>query len=155
MKVCSTCHIVKPLSNFWKDGRPGRCSKSRCIECSSDYNKAYRLKNKDRLNAKTREKYDLMQSREWHLKRKYGISFKEYQDLLKVQGGICAICGKPEPSHKTLDVDHDHETGKIRGILCTNCNRMIGYAHDSEERLGCAADYLSSRKSGRNLSEPT
>ena len=83
MKTCSTCGVVKPLSDFWTDNRPGRGPKPRCIECSSQYNTAYNLKNREERNAKTREKYDSMRSREWHLKRKYGLTHKQYLELLK------------------------------------------------------------------------
>lgn len=87
-------------------------------------------------------------SREWSLKKKYSISAEEYSQLLNGQNGVCAICQGIEkhkyPSGKIRDfaVDHDHETGAIRGLLCTNCNRAIGYLGDSPERLRAAADYL-------------
>ena len=56
--------------------------------------------------------------RKSHLKRKYGLTLEAYQELLDSQGGGCPICGKPDPDN----VDHDHETGRVRGILCWDCN---------------------------------
>jgi len=68
------------------------------------------------------EQYRRYQRRH-HLKEKYGITLEEYDRLLAAQGGVCAIC--QQPSLKTLHVDHDHETGKPRGLLCFTCNRFL------------------------------
>ena len=72
------------------------------------------------------------------LKRKFGITLDEYNQLLKEQGDVCAICGRKEryKHHqngeiKKLSVDHDHKTGKVRGLVCTNCNAVLGYAQDN------------------------
>lgn len=75
------------------------------------------------------------------LKRLFGISSKEYEALLLTQGGACAIC-KSLPNRKFLHVDHDHETGKVRGLLCMRCNHSLerldtfpGWGHDAETYL--------------------
>ena len=75
------------------------------------------------------------------MKRKYGITLKEYSKLLIAQNGTCAICGHP-PNGKHLAVDHDHITGKVRGLLCDSCNPMLGYARDDRKILASAIDYL-------------
>lgn len=85
--------------------------------------------------------------RERNLQRDYGISVSAYEDLLKGQGDVCKICNKPETSKlrgvtKNLAVDHCHKTGKIRGLLCSNCNRGLGLLQDSEEILSKAISYL-------------
>lgn len=75
--------------------------------------------------------------------RKYGLSNKQFVDLLNTQGGVCAICGKPETRHdnqsknKTcnLSIDHNHKTGKLRGLLCNNCNTGIGHLKVDEEGI--------------------
>jgi Autographiviridae endonuclease VII len=73
-----------------------------------------------------------------HLKRRYGISRADYVALLKRQGGVCAICGKP--SKKTLCVDHCHSTGRIRGLLCRKCNFGLGcYAEDQAAMIAALA----------------
>lgn len=86
-----------------------------------------------------------------NLLRRYGITELEYQEMLKKQKGCCAICGvdKPIPSHNSKDgspqrlaIDHCHETGKVRGLLCFSCNRGIGYLKDSIELLESAIIYL-------------
>lgn len=88
------------------------------------------------------------QAREWLLQNKYGISADEYDELLRKQGGVCAICSS-EPlggstSTRCLHVDHCHETGRIRGLLCSTCNTGLGLFKDSEELLWKAASYLTS-----------
>jgi hypothetical protein len=85
-------------------------------------------------------------------KRKYGISEEDYSDLWQNQNGLCAICGVPLQNilmdHTDLRyksaIDHDHETGRVRGLLCGACNCAIGYMQDDPERLVPAAGYLLS-----------
>jgi hypothetical protein len=85
----------------------------------------------------------------------YGVEIEEYQAMLDAQAGKCAICKKGETSlHqngsiKSLAVDHCHETGAIRGLLCFRCNMMIGYAQDDPERLLKGAAYLQA--GGKNV----
>ena len=79
--------------------------------------------------------------RRYYLQRHYGISLEEYDRLLTQQNGGCAICheGKPRRRHA---VDHNHKTGKVRGLLCGSCNRALGYFKDSPELLASAITYL-------------
>jgi hypothetical protein len=81
-----------------------------------------------------------------HLKKVYGLTKEAYEDLLCAQGGCCAICERePEvasPKAPYLSVDHNHETGKIRGLLCNPCNRGIGYLQDDVIITEKAAAYL-------------
>ena len=82
-----------------------------------------------------------------HLKSRYGITLEEYEAMLTEQGGVCAICGLPENDRykRRLSVDHDHETGAIRGLLCHMCNTGLGKFTDSSELLTSAANYLIER----------
>lgn len=80
------------------------------------------------------------QERERHLIRKYGMTQADYDRMFSAQGGQCAICNKTQ--ERALDVDHCHATGLVRGLLCTNCNRMIGHAGDRADKLRAAANYL-------------
>jgi hypothetical protein len=77
--------------------------------------------------------------RKSHLKRKYGLTLEGFEELLASQGGGCAICGKPDVDN----VDHDHRTGQVRGILCWNCNVAIGQFEDDVDRVMAAAAYLA------------
>ena len=79
------------------------------------------------------------------LLRKFGISWAEYETMFLLQGGVCAICKKPEQQEKRLAVDHCHDTGKVRGLLCSMCNTAIGKLNDSVELLQRAIEYLEGR----------
>lgn len=79
--------------------------------------------------------------------RRYGLTLEQYAELLKRQNGVCAICGEPETLVRkgtlcALTIDHDHETGQVRGLLCNNCNRGIGLLKDNPDVLRHAASYL-------------
>lgn len=78
----------------------------------------------------------------------YGLTIEEYEALAEKQHGLCAICRRPETTVSkdgrqwTLAVDHDHKTGTVRGLLCTPCNRGIGFLGDDADLLLTAAAYL-------------
>lgn len=80
--------------------------------------------------------------RRYHLKRKYGITPEEYDALLAAQGGGCGICGRLPRDDIALHVDHDHTTGRIRGLLCFRCNNALGDFEDDPDRLSAALGYL-------------
>jgi hypothetical protein len=81
--------------------------------------------------------------RSGHLRRTFGLTLEEYEQLLAAQGGRCAIC-RSEPGKISLHVDHDHETGKVRGLLCFRCNGGAGQFKEDVELLARAIDYLDS-----------
>ena len=89
-----------------------------------------------------------MTSRDNYLRRKYNITEAEYDALLAAQGGVCAICGK-RPGRVRLGVDHDHATGKVRGLLCVRCNKALGPFEWSVAVLERAAVYMSKIAEGR------
>lgn len=74
--------------------------------------------------------------------RKFGVSREQYVEMHDAQQGVCAICGRPCPTGRSLAVDHDHSTGRVRGLLCMPCNTAIGQMGDDPERLVAAASYL-------------
>lgn len=74
---------------------------------------------------------------------RYGITLEQYEEILTAQGGVCAICGGTKLSRGNFfHVDHDHETGEIRGLLCDRCNHGLGKFGDSVEILQKAIEYL-------------
>lgn len=78
-----------------------------------------------------------------NLELKYGIDDAEYNRLFKLQEGKCAICNRHQIEFtRSLCVDHDHKTGEIRGLLCTNCNLLLGYSKDNKSTLSSAIEYL-------------
>lgn len=86
---------------------------------------------------------DSKTQRSYVLKSTYGISLVEYELMYEAQNGVCAICKKPESSGKGLAVDHDHETGKVRSLLCFMCNTSIGKLGEDIPRILEAAAYLA------------
>jgi len=108
----------------------------------------YRAKPENRERARRRTKAwtkanpDRVRSR--HLRRKYGITQERYDELLRAQKGCCAICGARSPgsNRKVFNVDHNHRTGAVRGLLCGFCNRGIGNFKDSALLLKSAFKYL-------------
>lgn len=107
------------------------------------YNRAYNKANRDRLNAYRREHY----AKNKHLyrnqmyKMRYGITLEEYDAMLREQGGVCAICKKTDNSRE-LAVDHSHTTGAVRGLLCKQCNIMLGQIESAPGILDSAKEYL-------------
>lgn len=132
MKTCSRCGVSKETKDFHKNHTGKNGLMARCKVCILKY-------------CSTRQ----TQSRNNKLRRVYGLTLEEYDKMFNLQHGLCAICGKQEESlnrwTKTplnLAVDHNHETGEIRGLLCSSCNVGLGYFKDSIENLQRAIKYL-------------
>jgi hypothetical protein len=81
-------------------------------------------------------------ARTYHLRRRYGITAEEADLMLESQGGACAICRSAPADH----VDHDHETGSVRALLCFNCNGGLGQFRDDPAVLRAAADYVEEHR---------
>lgn len=81
-----------------------------------------------------------------HLRRRFGITPKQYTAMFKAQEGACAICDRPPTRRQRLSVDHDHETGKVRGLLCQGCNMALGLFGDNAAWLRAAISYLRDTK---------
>ena len=151
-KICTKCKKKKSVSEFYtskqaKDGHKSWC-KSCDIKCAAEWAKM----NKDK-RSKQRKIYSKT-IKDYHKKyalRKYGISLAEFEEMEIKQNGACAICGKKEV-HKNqwgnvrLSVDHCHISGKVRGLLCKNCNTGLGGFKDNIENLSKAISYLIRNK---------
>jgi hypothetical protein len=85
------------------------------------------------------------QHREYHLQKCYGISLEEYDKLLALQLGVCATCDTQHDVSKPLTVDHSHDTGRVRGLLCDGCNRSLATAKENPQILRALAEYLETR----------
>lgn len=113
-------------------------------------NKAYYEQNKDRFYINNRNYYlnNLGRVRKYnrnsYLSRTHKLTLEEFEALLSQQGNVCAICGTDTPGggRAVFSVDHDHETGQIRGLLCHGCNVGLGHFLDDPQLLLKAADYL-------------
>lgn len=151
MKTCSKCKQAKELAAFNKDLSKPDGLHSHCKQCHSD--RWNRIKNDPELRAKRSTA-----NRNWRqanperftkgvrcatLRKKYGLSSNDFDLLLADQGGGCAICGSLRSlGNGSLHVDHDHVTGKVRGILCQPCNTGLGKFRDRQDLLLRAVSYL-------------
>lgn len=102
-------------------------------------------KDPEHHKARVRASYDYAKRRARTLKKSYGITPEDYQEMFEKQQGVCRICGCSDSKHNVTEhllVDHCHQSGKVRGLLCTNCNFLIGQAQDSIDTLLNAAWYL-------------
>jgi hypothetical protein len=131
MKTCIKCGFPKPEDAFYLRLDTGRLS-GECRQCKKEYEKSYRSAHSQKIAVKRRNR---------GLVARYGITEERYQELFVQQKGCCAICDKPS-GEKRLHVDHDHATGRVRGLLCYPCNVGIGYLRDDPRKLRAAAQYL-------------
>ena len=108
-----------------------------------EYNRMWKENNPEKVKEyrKLHYHYDPDLTREYQLKALYGISNSDYEFILSSQGGVCAICGLPN-NGRNFAIDHDHETGKIRGLLCVGCNAGIGSLKDDVNLVRRALEYL-------------
>lgn len=127
-KVCVKCGEEKDISSF--SLTPAKNPRGTCKECRSSQHSG--IVGRDRK-----------------LKEKYNITHNDYLKMLEDQHGCCAGCGaKAEDQyHGVLDVDHNHKTGKVRGLLCNNCNRLLGFAGDNANVLLSLVAYLNKKGS--------
>lgn len=161
MKRCTKCGVLQPLENFYKakgtrDGHRGDCracfrkrAKERyplVREQAIERAQKWREENVERFRENQRRMRATpegkQRSRAYHLMKKYGLTPEQYDEMLAAQGGGCSICRRPPRDDIALHVDHDHETGAIRGLTCFRCNNALGDFNDDPVLLQRAADYL-------------
>ncbi len=165
---CTRCHQVFPVSNFYvvwikRDNNYRR--RPYCKECGRKQSRDWSGKQpKEKRNAKNRKYLSNNPEKNYHygrkarLRRNYGITLSDYDAMAKAQKGKCAICRKIETArkmkqecHDILSVDHCHETGKVRALLCRRCNAILGLANDDIALLKKAARYISRHKKAVTL----
>ena len=137
-KYCPDCNLYLEAEAFRKS-KKGRDGLSRiCLKC--EVHQVRTVSIDDKPNRK-------MRRREMKIRRfgahalKYGLSEKEWIEMLEVQKNLCAICRTKQPG-KVLCIDHDHKTGAVRGLLCGNCNVGLGNFKDNTKILKSAISYL-------------
>ena len=147
-RKCSVCHKKKKLDDFYKDkkGKWGRgyvCKPCAKQKSTKDYY-ANHEKRKKSNRQRSQQPEVRARDRDRLLKRKYGLSANDYDRLLRMQQGVCAICktDKRDKRDREMPVDHNHKTHAIRGILCDTCNRVIGLFGDDPETIRNAIRYL-------------
>ena len=135
MKTCSKCKEEKANSNFHISSKEKDGLQKQCKSCQSKRKKEWYKENKEKaLND--------------NYKYKYGISLEEYSEKLREQNHKCKICKKDETEvfKQTLYVDHNHDTGEVRGLLCHPCNAGLGHFKEQEDLLEAAKQYIKEYK---------
>lgn len=135
--VDTAASMIGPSGYYWQTLELSEDTKGRRAK-NVEYQRVYRAMNPD----KTKDR---------DLRRKYGITLADWQKMYDEQGGVCKICGTPETKVdrrqgvvRSLSVDHCHGTGKVRGLLCSDCNTAIGLFKHSEGLLNKAIKYCKS-----------
>ncbi|MGY1687715.1 endonuclease VII domain-containing protein [Geodermatophilus sp. SYSU D00867] len=135
-KWCPDCDTVKPISEFPTTTANSSGVHSYCKPCHNVRGKASR----DKVGG----------SRTYHLQRRYGITAEEADAMLAAQGGLCAICRTAPAAH----VDHDHDTGRVRQLLCFHCNGGLGQFKDDPAALRAAAGYVERHRAAPAPADP-
>lgn len=137
-KECNICKQLKLITQFYKNNRGLHGRRPSCNVCTNEKEKQVLKADPERF-----KRY----SRQTDLKKKYGISVSDYNALVEKQNGVCIICSQPSirvdrDGISRLVVDHCHTTGKVRGLLCHNCNVALGLFKDDPDLLQKAKEYL-------------
>lgn len=142
-KTCFRCKGIKSTKDFPKDNSKKDSLSIYCSTCIRSINKARR--SDTTYNAKRRAESPryARQNRAWRLRTKYGISIEDFEQMFESQGKVCALCKSDKSDSNQFVMDHCHATGRIRGILCSYCNRALGMFKDSVDILNKAIVYLS------------
>lgn len=163
-KTCAKCKTEKAITDFspskqHKDGKFPWCK-----PCKAAYQAPYKaLKDPEEIRKYDVERKAQRKAREdlraqdfnhdyaYALKKRYGITPKDVADMMDIQMGVCAICGGSPGKgfRKSLHVDHDHVSGKVRGLLCEKCNQGLGSFQDDPNRMLRAIEYLGAPPSSQ------
>lgn len=134
-KRCIRCGEVKALDEFNRLAAASDGLNAWCKVCMRAYNNA-------RYHAQADDpEFKAAKADRW-LRYRYGIDRADYDRMLAEQGGGCATCGTTDPGSRAFHVDHDHATGRVRGLLCSGCNVVLGHVKDDPVLLRELADYL-------------
>lgn len=126
--LCLRCQEIKPVEEFYRFGTDGRLRRP-CKECTRD---------RRRQSYRRHGGIKSVQRDNW---ARYGVTPDRYVQMFQEQGGTCAICHRA-PGKRALSIDHCHGSGRVRRLLCVNCNAVLGHAKDNPETLLAAAAYL-------------
>lgn len=143
MRTCTVCELEKTLDQFDRTTRTIDGRREQCKSCRSEYYQRHRATWSEEYKQKRAD-----DKRYWRIQKKYGLTREQYEKMLLSQNSACAICLKPEGGKYRekvihLSVDHDHNTGRVRGLLCRDCNTAIGKLREDTEAMNRAVIYLS------------
>lgn len=155
-KTCRVCKEEKPLERFYrkssnKDGRSTICK-----PCDSKKGKEWARKNPEKRRKIVRRYYENNPLRyQKHAYRKYGVPDSLMDSVYKETSGPCWICGVLPEEDRAHCVDHDHETGEFRGVLCRSCNKGLGHFKDNKDLVERASKYLKNPPGLKAVKEST
>ena len=133
-KVCKYCSEEKPRSAFRRIPGHKNAVRQNCLDCEKFVARKYNAANPEAL---------ALRNRKSKLKRAFGLTLEQYQEMLHAQDQRCALCGTDVPGGRgSFVVDHCHTHGNIRGLLCNLCNVGLGALRDSPDLLRRAAEYV-------------
>jgi hypothetical protein len=141
---CRACNLAAKHERYLKNPDAAIARAKRWQQANPDRVNASQRARRARPEVKQRARAD-------HLKRKYGMTVEEYDEMLASQGGGCFICARPPREDISLHVDHDHSTGEIRGILCFRCNNALADFQEDQHLLEKAAAYLDRQDHGEEI----
>ena len=154
-KTCYRCKQNKPLEQFTKDKKNVDGRTYDCKSCRSIIYKKWMTDNPEKVletrkkNWKYRKDYyqrpeQKLKYRKKFIESNYGINYEEYEKMVDSQRNLCYLCNQPEPQkrNKHLAVDHNHKTGAIRKLLCSNCNRALGLLKEDIKLIDKLKQYL-------------
>jgi len=133
-KYCKSCDTTKPIDDFYLRNKTSMVRHSTCKECDKK---------------RVKENHDPVVYRNAELQRRYGITQQDYEVMIAEQNNQCAICNATEPGGRHnrgyFVVDHCHTTGKVRKLLCNNCNTALGLVGDNTHILQSMIEYLQEK----------
>jgi len=133
-KYCKSCDTTKPIDDFYLRNKTSMVRHSTCKECDKK---------------RVKENHDPVVYRNAELQRRYGITQQDYEVMIAEQNNQCAICNTTEPGGRHnrgyFVVDHCHTTGKVRKLLCNNCNTALGLVGDNTHILQSMIEYLQEK----------
>lgn len=148
-KRCGMCQDVFPIEDFYvhKSGRQEGQPLSYCKACTDLRKDRWALENPEKMKA-FRQRYWREKGRDRQLFHKYGLTQKAFDELLARQKGKCASCSFLFPDRKSMRVDHNHESGVVRAILCHSCNVALGLLKEDPRRVRQLLRYIERIKNG-------
>lgn len=151
-KTCRMCSLDLPRSRFHAHKKNRDGLRGECKTCSNVFARNWRRANPDKARHNKQMAYwrdkNKRSVKDSKLRASYGIGLTQFEGMLSSQGDACAICGTPETRLSTvggkraLCVDHCHETGMVRGLVCAGCNSGLGHLRDDPDLLRRAASYI-------------
>jgi uncharacterized metal-binding protein len=145
VKVCSKCKQSKALAEFYKKKTAKDGLNSHCMDCVDSYSRNHYRNNKEKVLSRSNAwaKSHPVSRKFTRLKNLYGVTREQYDKIFEVQAGCCKLCGISQTElKKTLVIDHNHKTGRIRGLLCNPCNAALGLFKENAETLKKAVEYV-------------